>query len=344
MASDQQSLLNVNVTVSHDTDYRSDASDDYGELLEDDDWLQDSGDEAVEDGEPAAPPPDLWGPQKNEYLRDNRNLYRIINRIQLFSTLDDLQKEQIMRELVTEEFADGEEIVRQGEVSDSRGEDQRFYIIVQGSAKLFKTAVVPQADGTVVEGAEEELVSAPDVQLGVGDYFGELALLHAEPRSATVVAVEKTVCKTLTKAAFKQAAGSGQTSLAKLLQSMLANIDLFRDLSEQQRAAVLSALRPAHYADGEAIMSQGEKGDRMYVITHGDAVITKRVEEFGSKSQHRKKKKDKTRKSTGKDADADSSSAAPPGEDDGSATLLEDGVISSSSSEPACSPPSTPCL
>ena len=56
-------------------------------------------------------------------------------------------------------------------MADSRGEDQRFYIIVQGSAKLFKTAVVPQADGTVVEGAEEELVSAPDVQLGVGDYF-----------------------------------------------------------------------------------------------------------------------------------------------------------------------------
>jgi len=52
-----------------------------------------------------------------------------------------------------------------------------MYIIKSGAVKII----------TQVNDTEEELA-----QLGVGDLFGELALLDESPRSATAVAIEKT--------------------------------------------------------------------------------------------------------------------------------------------------------
>ena len=113
-------------SVSARSGYGSDGSDDYGELQEDDEWLME---EEASDGDPAPLPADMWGPQQSQYLRDNRAIYRIMNQIQVFSTLDDSQKEQIIRELETETFRDGEEIVVEGTMVDPRGDGMRLYII-----------------------------------------------------------------------------------------------------------------------------------------------------------------------------------------------------------------------
>lgn len=63
---------------------------------------------------------------------------------------------------------DGSIIVREGDTSDS------MYIIVSGSVRIFKAAE---------DGSQIDLI-----QLGEGDFFGELALLDNQPRSATAVA------------------------------------------------------------------------------------------------------------------------------------------------------------
>ena len=62
-----------------------------------------------------------------------------------------------------EEFSDRDVVVQKGEPGDG------FYLILGGRAKLV---------GRPKSGS-----------LGVGDYFGEMALLDGEPRSATVSAV-----------------------------------------------------------------------------------------------------------------------------------------------------------
>ncbi|MCM2257109.1 MAG: ABC transporter transmembrane domain-containing protein [Vicinamibacteria bacterium] len=81
---------------------------------------------------------------------------------------------------VTEHFAAGRAIVERGERGD------RFYIVVRGTVEVSHR----------VERAGR-LAALTD-----GDYFGEIALVRDEPRSATVRAVTPTICISLSREHF----------------------------------------------------------------------------------------------------------------------------------------------
>jgi small-conductance mechanosensitive channel/CRP-like cAMP-binding protein len=54
---------------------------------------------------------------------------------------------------------------------------------------------------------------------------------------------------------------------------LLAGVDLFATLDEQQRRAIASATRTRTYGDGEAIVKQGNPGDSMFVVGTGGASV-----------------------------------------------------------------------
>jgi CRP-like cAMP-binding protein len=83
---------------------------------------------------------------------------------QLIGEIADLTGEQT--------FADGQVIVRQGQVGNG------LYIIVSGAVRIV--------------GGTTELE-----RMGPGDFFGELSVIDREPRSATVVAEGSTSCLAL---------------------------------------------------------------------------------------------------------------------------------------------------
>jgi len=85
------------------------------------------------------------------------DLFKSLNRYEL-SRLSDLLESSL--------FDEGEEIIKQGEVGD------KFYILEDGTCSAYMTGT----DG-------EKKVKDYETQ---GDYFGEIALLNAEPRKATV--------------------------------------------------------------------------------------------------------------------------------------------------------------
>jgi MFS family permease len=85
--------------------------------------------------------------------------------------------EQVAGDIAIRSYADGEPIIRQGEVGD------RFYIIASGRAEA-------SANG-------ERLRS-----MGPGDSFGEIALLRDVPRTASVVAIGPVEAYALDRAAF----------------------------------------------------------------------------------------------------------------------------------------------
>ena len=86
-------------------------------------------------------------------------------------------------------MAAGEEIVREGDSGD------RFYVVDSGTVDV------------VAGGARL-------ATLGPGEYFGEIALLHDVPRTATVVAREDGVLLTLARDAFIPAVAGYAPSLA----------------------------------------------------------------------------------------------------------------------------------
>jgi len=100
--------------------------------------------------------------------RDRYNAF--LNKVPLLASMDDYERSQLADALKPETVSAGSNIVNQGE------EGKKFYIIEDGEAAALK-------DGQTV------------MSYGVGDYFGELALIRNQPRAVTVTC--KTDCKLL---------------------------------------------------------------------------------------------------------------------------------------------------
>ena len=104
---------------------------------------------------------------------------KFIKQIPIFSHLDDEKARLVMDAFQMKSFAPGDIIFRQGEVGDG------MYGIIFGEVEV-------ERGGEVV------------AKLGNNDFFGEMALVAGEPRSATVKAVSDLSVFFLSKKAFDE--------------------------------------------------------------------------------------------------------------------------------------------
>ena len=111
-----------------------------------------------------------------------------LSKVGLFQSMDNYERQQLSDCLRSAQFAAGEYVIREGEWGDI------FYIIEQGTAKATKV---------LKPGLPPENVK----DYGVGDYFGELALIRGEPRAANIVATSQLKCATLDRRSFKRILG-----------------------------------------------------------------------------------------------------------------------------------------
>jgi len=111
-------------------------------------------------------------------------------------------------------FAPGETIIREGDVGDAA------YMIASGKCRAYRT----------VDGQQETLAT-----MGVGDVFGEMALILDEPRAATVEAVDEVTVLVLDKPTMNE--GLGIDGWTGALVRALAQ--RFRDLEQRVRASGL---------------------------------------------------------------------------------------------------------
>ncbi|ETW09048.1 CAMKK/CAMKK-META protein kinase [Aphanomyces invadans] len=232
-------------------------SDDSDDILSDDtsvvveDWLLEGEDikvEMVEDdgvSETSEGESHTTEVSLTAYMQANRPLYDIMIQVHLFANLSQLQQEQVMKALKPITFKDGEIIVKQGD----RGE--RFFMIAKGEAVVTK----------LIDGKERMIT-----HLYAGHYFGELALIYDDPRTATVRAVGGVELLYLTQKDFQQV---GQVHLSLMLQQ----VPLLAQLSARDQDVVLTKLKPSNFAHGEYIVQQGEEGTRFYMITRGQAAV-----------------------------------------------------------------------
>jgi serine/threonine-protein kinase len=116
--------------------------------------------------------------------------------------------------LPTQTFAAGEAIVREGEVGDAA------YMIVSGRCRVYRT----------VDGRQETLTT-----MEAGSVFGEMALLLAEPRAATVEALDYVTVLVLDKQTMDEGFGGGGWTSA-LVRGLAQR---FRDLEQKVRDAGL---------------------------------------------------------------------------------------------------------
>eukprot|EP00602_Paraphysomonas_sp_CaronLab_P009421 CAMPEP_0185029392 /NCGR_PEP_ID=MMETSP1103-20130426/15671_1 /TAXON_ID=36769 /ORGANISM="Paraphysomonas bandaiensis, Strain Caron Lab Isolate" /LENGTH=986 /DNA_ID=CAMNT_0027564111 /DNA_START=302 /DNA_END=3262 /DNA_ORIENTATION=+ len=117
-----------------------------------------------------------------------RNIIRSLRRVELLKCLNLVQLQRLVDLMSEEKFHAGDHIIRQGE------EGEIFYVIVKGECKV----LISSSDNP--EGKEV-------ARLGVNDYFGERALLNAEPRAASVIAVSDVEVLQVGKSGFEEVLG-----------------------------------------------------------------------------------------------------------------------------------------
>ena len=124
--------------------------------------------------------------------------------VPLFCNLNDGQISMLSRISVITQFKKGRIIVHQKDSGDT------FYIVVSGRLKV-----------TLLNEDGREIVLSI---LTKGDFFGELALLDNEPRSANVIAVEDTGLFLITRAQFYQLMETHPHILRKVLKEICARL------------------------------------------------------------------------------------------------------------------------
>ncbi len=107
----------------------------------------------------------------------------LLKGVDLFSALDDSHLDVIAKMLVEKSFRKSEIILMEDDDSS-----QSLFIIAKGEVKVVLTA----------EDGREAILAT----LKEGDFFGEMALLDGEPRSATVRAVEDSRLLTIRREEF----------------------------------------------------------------------------------------------------------------------------------------------
>jgi CRP/FNR family transcriptional regulator, cyclic AMP receptor protein len=139
-----------------------------------------------------------------------------LKRIPLLQAVDDAALARLATVLEPREFADGQAIFAEGDPGDG------MYFIASGAVRIEKRT------GTTA-GAHKTLAI-----LETGDYFGEMALLDEQPRSAAAVASGATQTLRLSTAAFSALhGGAGHAGLSVLFAMIRTAGERIRRLNAQ---------------------------------------------------------------------------------------------------------------
>lgn len=158
----------------------------------------------------------------------------------------------------------GQAVIQEGEVGQS------FFVIARGTVRVSRIGS---------SGEEIELAKLHD-----GSIFGEMALVSALPRAATVATLTDADLLEFDREAL-QAVADHVSTLAtalekfmreRLLNNLLATSPLFRPLDRKQRLDLIRRFTAHDVAAGTPIIREGEVGRGLYALLHGQADVWKR--------------------------------------------------------------------
>jgi CRP-like cAMP-binding protein len=127
------------------------------------------------------------------------DLHRSLQRVPLFSRVDEKELRRVAKNFRRQTFAAGDEIAVEGR------EGVGFFVIESGTARVSR-------------GGEDVRTLAD------GDYFGEIALIDGGPRSATVVAETDITCYGMTAWAFRPLVESNADLAWPMIENLVARL------------------------------------------------------------------------------------------------------------------------
>ncbi|KAL4138772.1 hypothetical protein PRIC2_002276 [Phytophthora ramorum] len=145
---------------------------------------------------------------------DHNMSMRVLQSIPMLKVLSPSEKEKLFLALEPVSFADGEYVIKEGDHGTA------FYIIKSGSAVVSKSITSNDENG---ESATEKRQVAT---LSTGNFFGEMSLLHGEPRQADVIANGNLECLSLDQGKFVELLGPIQEILNREAEERMAALKM----------------------------------------------------------------------------------------------------------------------
>jgi cAMP-dependent protein kinase regulator len=102
-----------------------------------------------------------------------------------------------------------------------------------------------------------------------GDSFGELALMYNAPRAATVKAATDVVVWAMDRITFKLTLMDHTLKKRERYEAFLEDVPILGSLLKYERLTIADALVPQEFHKGDKIITQGESGDKFYIIESG---------------------------------------------------------------------------
>jgi len=170
----------------------------------------------------------------------------------LFGSVNNTTFDKILDATFLKDFTVGEHAIEQGAVGDF------FYIVKSGAFDI----IVKKGDDPPKK----------VFQAGPGFAFGELALLYNAPRTATITATVESQVWCLDRTAFRNLVIKSTEAQFKEYVQFLEGINILEVLDNQERASLAEVLEEEDFETDEAIVEQGERDDKMFILRKGEAV------------------------------------------------------------------------
>jgi len=162
-------------------------------------------------------------------------------------------------------------------------EEQRAYVVsamklyALGAGEVVFEQGQPAVNFFIVAAGEVEVLSNGVRRnvLGKGAGFGESALVHNVPRTATIKTTSETTLWGLDRDTFKHFIEGVNAQNYEENKQFINSIQIFQVLTSQQKEDLLQALQSIQYPDGSRVVTQGEQGEVLYIIREGTVVCTK---------------------------------------------------------------------
>lgn len=225
------------------------------------------------DAETEIAPPDLRAPPADGFaasaaaraahcLDDFDEYPAAVHPIPLLSNLSEGAFRRVIATLIVRRLPDGALVIREGEPGTS------FFFVAGGEVEVYAT------DGL---GRRTELA-----RLHENSVFGEMALLSAQPRSASVGVVGEADLLEVTSQSLSTLADELEpvaTALHgftrdRLLKNMMATNPLFRPFSRSQQRDLLRRFTSHDVVAGTTVIRQGDEGQGLFVVLSGEVDVS----------------------------------------------------------------------
>jgi CRP-like cAMP-binding protein len=184
--------------------------------------------------------------------------------IPLLSALSEAAFRRVLGTLVLRRLPAEALVIREGEPGEA------FYFVASGRLRVYAT------DGL---GRQTELA-----ELGETAVFGEMALLSAQPRSASVVCLTEVDLLEVGRQSLAQLADElGPVAEAlhgftreRLLGNLMATSPLFRPFPRLSQRDLLRRFTSHDVAPGTVVIREGEQGRGLFVVLSGELDVSRR--------------------------------------------------------------------